>query len=57
MIQAIFDANKDTADFFFIVAMIVFIIATIICIMEKGWVLALISAGLASTALAFLFLT
>jgi hypothetical protein len=57
MIQAIFDSNPDTADFFFIVAMIVFIIATVMCVLEKGWVLALISAGLASMALAWLFLT
>jgi len=57
MIQAIFDANADTADFFFLVALIVFIIAGVMCAMAKDIMRVLVCAGLASLTLAFLFLT
>lgn len=47
--------GKD-ADLWFLVAVILFIVAAVICITDKAWTIALVSAGLAFVALGWLVL-
>jgi hypothetical protein len=47
--------GKD-ADLWFLVALILFVVAAVICVTDKAWVMALTTAGLAFVALGWLVL-
>lgn len=55
--QSVIDPNQSTFDIFLVVAFILFIVAAVVGIMKRPFLSIVACFGLASTALAFMFLT